>query len=819
MWFVAAMAAFGPVAFAATQSSSDKQEPASQSAFDQLRFDNLLSVLEGQNSPQARRTGARELLIQGWAEVTPRLVAILRGANQPARIAVAYALSDAPDRLTVEFIDPLFEMITEPEDDVRKAAALALAAGSSDDILARLKIMATSRDLPAPSRRSAIDTLGMMTQRDAVKILVELLTDPDPEISETALQMIEQMTAQDFYGDPEAALDWWQKAKLKPNAQWQRMQIERLIRQNRAREQRCRDLEQRLAVTMQDSYYRAGEAQRPALLSTYLTDTSVAVRKLGLVLVQAILAEGKTLPEDLIAQTRELMNATEPEVRAAAIQTVATLRNSIDADRFKNLLASEHNRNVRRALVNGLGYVGNAESLPMLLDLIQTPGSTVINESVTALGRLAERGILDSAGRKQVTDLIIAQYEGASHDNAVLRERLLWALSRLGDPRHAKIFVDCLNTAEPGPVRLAAIRGIATLVDPRKTKTNGNGTPATQSRDSPALNSTQLLDTLLPFVGDSSIEIRRAAVESLAQSAATEQQIAALWTRLDPNQESEEEIRLTAWRGAVRILAARPYGEIQAWLQRLPGDEKYRRQHTIELLQAAVTSSGTAPQTQNDLGPIRARLAAEYAATNQIDEALTNYLGALSALAASQPREVTRVAVELLRFAIQHGRYDGQLAAAIANCSPALDSAALWTGIRGEIENRLNPDEIDQTIETLAALQAHPPATMPAATQTAIGDLLQRARQIRRDNDAAVIAANLQKLKDNPNDPKRIEAILGLGNRAAPIVRETLRAALKAERPDNAWIVQLRDLLKSLEPDWTGFTPDATLEDKLNSLN
>jgi hypothetical protein len=66
---------------------------------DQQRFNDLLILIEGQNSPQARRAGARELLRQGWPETVPQLSAILRGPDRPAKIAVARALSDLPTQI------------------------------------------------------------------------------------------------------------------------------------------------------------------------------------------------------------------------------------------------------------------------------------------------------------------------------------------------------------------------------------------------------------------------------------------------------------------------------------------------------------------------------------------------------------------------------------------------------------------------------------------------------------------------------------------------------------------------------------------------
>ena len=792
---------------------------ATPAAFDQQRFNDLIVVIEGQNSPQARRTGARELLRQDWPETVPRLSAILRGPNRPAKVAVALALSDLPEHIAPDYLEPLLAMLADAEAEVRQAAALALATGPADAVLPGLRSLVLDSAQPRLTRLAAIDTLGMMTQRPAVAVLIEALADHTAGLTGPALEALECATAQDFRGDCEAALAWWDGARQATPAQWQRMQIERLVRQGRARQQRVRDLEQRLANALRENYLRTPEGQRPGLLNAHLTDVSAAVRRLGLELVHSMLAEGKTLAPETVAHTRGLLTAPEPAVRAAAARTVATLRDAADAERFQQLLLTERHEAVREALVNGLGYVGPASAATPLLELLESGGGAIPSEAVTALGRLAERGVLDVPTRAAVATALLARLRATPRQEYVMRERLLWALSRVGDPRCGPEFVAALDTPQAATVRLAAVRGIAVLVDPRTAKLNGQASQpaATKNGDRP-LTTSGLVDALVPVTSDPDAGVRRAAVEALAQFATSDAHAEALWGRLSPERETDEAIRVTAWRGALRIVASRPVDEIELWLDRLPGDQAAQRQHALELLQAAEKNLNGKPEARGELGRVRAHLAAERAALHQIEQSISSYLTALEDLHAANSPELPRVALELLRLALLNERYDAQLAAALARENPALDGAALWEGVRGEIEQRLQPDQVDHAIAMLVALRANPPTSMPAETQTALEQMFQRARQVRAEADAASINEALRRLREHPDDEQARQIVLGLGPRATPVVRDVLRAALQAEQPDPNHVQQLHDLLKTLVPDWPGFAPDAPLDEKLKAL-
>ncbi len=792
--------------------------------FDASRFADLLALIEGQNPPAARRTGTRELLRQHWPETATRLAAILRGSNRLAKTAVALALSDLPEHIVPEFTEPLLAMLADDDPAGREAAAAALAAGREDHVLPRLRSLALNADHPMGTRLASIDTLGRMTRREAVAILAELVARRSSSVAASALAALERATAQDFQGDIDAALTWWQQARATNAAEWQRLQIKRLARQNRTIEQRVRGLEQRLVHALRENYIRTPEAERPALLNAHLTDVSAVVRGLGLALVQSELAQRRTLSPETIAHTREMLSAIEPTVRAAAVRTVATLRDPADGDRFRRMLASERQRTVREALINGLGYVGAVSAVPELLAELASSDPGIASETVTALGRLAERDVLDETTRIEIGSALLARAQATPSDAHAMRERLLWAMSRVGDPRFAIQFVAAIDTPESSTVRLAAVRGIAVLIDPKTVKPNGATSQAADTEvgrtpeNGGSLSPRELIDALMPATADLDPTVRRAAVETLGQFASSAAHAEALLARVSSEQETEESIRVSAWRGVVRAIAARPPNEFRSWLERVPGDEETRDRLSIELLRAAEKALAAQPDARGELGWVRTRLAEHRVRLGELEEAVSVYLAALEDLHAAEAPELSGVAIELLRIALVSGRYDERIAAALAGNNPAVDGKLLWEGVREEVERRLEPDSVDQAIAMLAALQANPPASMPADVQAMLAETFGRARQVRAAADVEKVNAALEALRQKPDDQPARETITKLGARAVPALRARLRAALQSEQPNPDSIQQMHDLLRALLPTWPGFPADAGPAEKLKAI-
>lgn len=680
------LVAFIGLATPAVPQQTPQTQPAEPlTTADQARLDDLLNLIQGPNSLQARATGVRELLRQNWPGTSSRLAAILGGADEHASIAVATALADLPQHLHPQYVDPLVAMVVSQNPAVRTAAGNALAAYRDGGVVAKLRTLVLDRDRSDSDRLAAINALGRMMQREAMGALVEAIAEPPPAVSTAALEALEQALAMDFADNPAAARAWWAESKDLSVVQWQQRQIERLVRSERETVRRVEVLETRLVKTLRDAYLRAAENDRATLLLTMLADPLAAVRLLGLDLAQSLLSEGKQLPPEIAAEARNLLSDTQAGVREAAARVVASLRDTSDEPRFIALLDGEPDADVRAALINALGYLGTDAAAEVLLKLFAAQDPTTAAAAAGAVGRLAERGVLDDQTRENVAAALLDAFEKSRSDQPTVRERIIWAMSQVADPRFAPIFVRALQVDEAASVRQAATRGIAALGDP------------------------ELASSLLPMARDADLGVRQTAVAALAQLAVTDEHLQALWERLTPPDEPDANIRQLAWRGVARVLRERKPEEIIVWIERLPPDGAELAQRKIELLQLADTALGTAPESRAKRGRIRALKAVEFIKLDQIDDALTAYMDALEVLGGTEDARCAEIALSLLELAFQRVRYDQDVAGAVAGCVTPPDAQRVWSLLRGVLDARIQAGQRKDAANLLAAVREHPP--------------------------------------------------------------------------------------------------------------
>jgi hypothetical protein len=437
--------------------------------------------------------------------------------------------------------------------------------------------------------------------------------------------------------------------------------------------------------------------------------------------------------------------------------------------------------------------VGDASAVDPLAAILQTANVTVAIEAAGAIGRLGERTELGDR-KAAAVEALTQKYAAAAQDQLELRETLLSAMGRVGDPACGPVFTASLDSADPA-IRRVATLGIDLLGDP------------------------ELVDVLAPLVGDADAGVRAAAVAALRNLGSSDAHLQALWGRLPAASETNAQTRDSAWQGVLKLLASRPPTEIESWVARLPDNGETRARRAVELLQLAEGGLATDPARRGELGRVRAAIAARMLDLNRGDEGIATYVRALEDLHAVKSAEIPRVSLELLRYALVSGRYDEQLAGIFVNGNPPLDGAAIWQGLHDDIEQRLRPEKADEAIRMLLSLQAHPATTMPAEVDAAIQETLGRARAIRAEGDAAAVNAALSTLAANPADEPARAAIAALGSRAAPALRAALETAIRIDPPEPARERLLHDLLKAARPGWTGFPADAAREDKLAALD
>jgi len=795
---------------------------ATRPAADSQRLNDLLALIEGPHSPQVRRTGARELLRNQWAETPRRIVAILSNAeNRAARLAVAQALSDVPSALDPAYIEPLLGLLADSEAEVRQAAAGTLALYRDGGVVSSLRQIVEDHTQPLTLRQAAIDTLGLMTQREAVGTLVEACRDPNQPTARDALAGLERATAISFQDDPNEAQRWWAETQGLPLLDWQQLQIQRLVQQNRATRQRLLELEQRLGAALRDGYFRAADAERPQLLAGFLADPLVVVRLQGLDIARSLLVEGRTVPADIIARVRELLGAAEPAVRAAAIRTVVALRDPADAETLTRMMAGERHTEVRAAIVNGLGFVGGAGAVPVLLPLLKEPDPAIAGEVITALGRLAERGALDPAGRDSVAQALLARYRETPREAGPVRDQLLRAMSRMDDIRFGTVFAEGLDPREPVTIRQSSARGLAGLANLR----NGAGGAASRPAGSEATSSTPsfsrdaLLAALVSALTDPDSTVRRFAVEGLAQLGGGEAQVQALWSRLSPAQEPDDTVRETAWRGVVRVLSSRGPEEIEPWLARLPEEpaQARRRLDLLQLMERGLAGSH-ASASRERLGRVRWEIGRQREALEEPALALVAYQAALQDLLAAQAPGALDLAGELVRAGLRYGLYDADLLAALEPLRDRLEPARLWETVQSEADAAVRRNQVDRAVEMVAAFSNLSPAPLSGELAAAVQRKLEELQRLREQVVHATVQESLSALRARPGDEVARGVLLKLGLRAAPALRAALEAELAAEASDPAFERELLELLKALVPEWPGYDFSAGRTEKLAAL-
>ncbi len=773
------------------------------------RFAELLALVEGPNSPQARRTGARELFRLNHPDTQARVAALLGAPNQkPAKLALLGALADLPDAFAAPYIEPVAGLLAESDSELREAAISALAGCRAVEVVSHLSTIAGDTQRPEPMRLAAIETLGRMTHYDAVVALGRLLESDEPTIAKAATIAFEQFTAAEFQQDVVAARNWWAENRDVPRDAWQRLQIDRLAYQNRQKAQRFSELEQRLTSVLRDQYFRAPEPERNALLLAYLADPLAVVRLVGLDIVRALLGDGRSPTPEVVGRVRDMLAANEPAVRVSAIRTIVAVKDPADADRLHQLLLTERNREARQWIINGLGFLGSAEVARDLLALAADPDAPIATEAVRALGRLAERGqLVDAAERTRVADMLTERFAAIPQADTARREPLLRAMGRMRDQRFAQVFAACLRPPQPSGIREAAAIGLAGLADPN--------VPA-GSQPTTDVSSAWLTATLAPATADESPSVRRAAVGAVSRLATSDEDLEVLCARLSARAEPDDAIRQEAWNGVLRVLRGRPVQDIERWLGVLPPDalSTGNLAAAVELHRVLVSGLEGQPGALLRLAKARLRLADLFVRTGVVADARASFVRVLEELADVEDPEAVRIALAAFATALEHGLYDRAFAERLS--ALGISPAELWAVARDQSTALLDASNGERAAQALECLSAWPPSRAFNTYEPELDTLLHRARQMR---DRGRIRSAIIALRARPDDAAAAQRLVGHGVAAARPLADVLREIVSAETPDAAAERAVCEVLQAIVPEWQGLGGSKTRPEKIKALD
>lgn len=342
----------------------------------------------------------------------PWLSDTLRHANWRVRRAAAQSLS-AIGSLAIE---PLLQVLEDAEDDVRRLAIDALKEindAAIDDIL-----LDTTHDPNAEVRAAAIDALRGREDSRIVHRLIECLSDQTrikwnrKRICDIAAQVLDTFHAP----EARAAMEQWQKdegdfqlapkQKAVPTKSPLSKETASTARDRLMRIKQTTDADAPHAQALEATYDEDWQKRRDAVVSLRQVNVPiVTLRLMG------------------------LLEDEQPEVRLAAVETLATINDSQAHETLIKALR-DNNVEVAKAAAASLKAIGQPV-IPLLAKLLSDPALIVRARVIDLLGKIG-----DSAALAHLTPLL------ASTDQMLLNGTSIRDM--------AASAIKAINAAQPG---------------------------------------------------------------------------------------------------------------------------------------------------------------------------------------------------------------------------------------------------------------------------------------------------------------------------------------------------------------------------------
>jgi len=766
----------------------------------QKDIEDNLQLLTGNNEAAARKIGAARLIGIGTPEATAALVEVLsKPANVEACLAVAAAAAESDGEIPA-LVEPLIALLDSEDPKLAAAAGTALGSYKNHGVAARLGTLSRDPESPLRQRLAAITALSGISERRAIDALVTLLDDRNPEIRTRVLAGLRRAALVDFGQDIAAWKRWWQLNKSKKPVEWLHELNEVLTRQNRDLVNQLGALRTRLLATLRTNYQKTADAGKQAVVLSYLRDALPEVRLLGIDLVNTLITDRKKIEADVMAQLRQLVADPSPKVRSEVVTILRDAGDKQDAARILAQLQEETDSQVKEAMLNALGRLGDPAAVPALVEALDDPSDRVVATAAAGLGLLGQKGKISPAAIAPAVKPLIQRFERLDPEDASLRDRFLGAMARIADPAFRATFVKNLELRNTSSVRQAAIRGIAALDDPT------------------------LGDQLVPALTDSDAGVRQAAAEALGRIGKADAHLQALLERLDPRTEATEIVRQAAWSAFRRILAGRTPAEQQRWVGRLgaPTSREAAAQF-VDLATEVEQALAAETPTPAGLAALSERIADALMVLDRFGEAAGRYRRLYDALVAGKDPRANEVGLKLLRAELA----GSQPAEGVARCRSLMDgstdralAAQVGRVLLEQIQAHLTAKDPERAVELTAAVSATPlPRQLGATWLTQFDDLRRQAEQARRQADAAVVAAGVAAQAGNSVEAKRArDRIIALGPRAVGPLAEQLRQIIETGRTNGKVEQAIVEMLQAVKKDWTPYPPNADKTTKLKAI-
>ncbi|MBK8267633.1 MAG: HEAT repeat domain-containing protein [Planctomycetes bacterium] len=559
-----------PSATLAAESQPTDEPTAAPAKSTAQELDDFLLLITGNNTPEARELGARNLLRIGTDEAARRLSDVLKAPNDAlAKQAVCRAMLSV-DRPHRSLLEPLLSLLGRNPPELAQMIPATLRRFESPTVIPRLRAMASDTVLPLEQRNAVIAALGFLgDDLNAVSALIEILQDSTDALRASALEAA--WMAGTRFLDAVAARAWWEAHDEMDPIEWLRD-----VNQRRKDEiQRMRadreTLVSRLVAAYREAYLLTPEAEQSKKLLAYLRDDSGAVRGLALDLINGLITDRKAINQEVRAQLLKLVTDPNPVIRRRTAGIVGDLRPAGSGERLTNALTVELDPTVRAAQVAALGRLDDAAVIPALLPRLDDPSRLVVGEAASSIGLLARRGGSANGETQNVISAMIERYAKLSSGEDDVRERFIEAMGRIGADEFRPIFIDEMAPSRGVRVRSAAITAFSSYVG-----------SAEHIRKSATAQEP---------------EVRLAVVQALGRCGRGREDLDALGFCLDSAQEPNQSVREKAWESymaVVKRLPARDQVEMAERFNR-PNDAASQRRRADLLFSLKNSNDRTEP--------------------------------------------------------------------------------------------------------------------------------------------------------------------------------------------------------------------------------
>ena len=779
------------VSVSTSQNAAKRLTPAEQKEFNTLSG----QLSDPARSPKTKLEAAELLLAKPYPQAVEALKDFLAGNNAAAKIAVAQAISrengTAP---RTDFIDPLLEMLTGEDADVRPAAATALAIYKDESVIEKLVAIAADRKRDRAVRIDTIAALQSALDKGTVDALVRLLDDREAMVRDAAADALANLTnIKAFRTNRRLAKQWWARNRNKPPSKWLAELADSLARGKAELEADNNLLRQRLAKALRDQYDAVPEAQQEALLLEFLSDPVADARLAGTTLAEAEISVGQEISVKIQTRIRAMVKDPDPRVRQASVLLVAHQGDDESLGSLLAALKTEEIQPVRQAIMTALGHIKSPDAVTEVVAEIGSSYDSVAGAAALALGRIASAKPLDEKMIAQASSALVKRYKRKGQEDqaaaVAMREAVLTAMGVIAHKSFLPVLRSALKDAE-ATVRLASVNSLA---------------QAGQSADA---------DAIAALVGDSDRGVRVASITALGKLGGRKY-LATILKRTDPKAEPDQAVRKQARQVAMGLLAGADTATLEAEALRLVGqpDAIHQRIEILEMLVAALKTqdSDKLPQALRTLG--QALLDGARPA-----EAAGHFGKAYEAMLTAKDPKTSDAWLEWISAMLAADDPAAIKAMSAQTQADAFQAALKALSLR--VEALVSKESYapvillaDRAVENLAQ-------RLTVAERESLQSTLADARAAQRKADKKQVAQLVGQLTA-PDEAARSKAsseLLIMADRSVYPLLELLKANLEAAESDPRAVASIIVVLKQVAPKLTGYDPETTKDQQIKVI-